>query len=132
MMMNKDIYLKELNTLSEYRRIHSLNVSKEAVRLAEKYGADAEKAEIAGLLHDITKEMDDETQLKIIESGGIMLTAVEKASPQLYHAMSASVYVRTHFGIEDDDICSAIRYHTTARANMSDLLSGFYQRGQKV
>lgn len=118
-MMNKDIYLKELNKLSDYRRIHSLNVSAEAVRLAAKYGADEEKAEIAGLLHDITKEMDHETQLKIIENGGIMLSAVEKASPQLYHAMSASVYVRDHFGIEDEDICRAIRYHTTARANMS-------------
>ena len=28
----------------------------EAVRLAEKYGADVEKAKIAGILHDITKE----------------------------------------------------------------------------
>ena len=117
--MDKELYLKELNTLSDYRRIHSLNVSKEAVRLASKYGADIEKAEIAGLLHDITKEMDDKTQLKIIENGGIMLSCVEKASPQLFHAMSASVYVKTHFGIEDEDIINAIRYHTTARAGMS-------------
>ena len=119
MTMNKELYLNEVNQLSDYRRIHSLNVSKEAVRLAQKYGADVEKAEIAGLLHDITKEMDDETQLKIIEDGGIILSAVEKASPQLYHAMSASVYVKTHFGIDDEDIRNAIRYHTTARSNMS-------------
>lgn len=117
--MNIEVYQKELNILSDYRRIHSLNVSKEALRLARKYGADEEKAQIAGLLHDITKEFDDETQLKIIANGGIMLSAVEKASPKLYHAMSASVYVRDHFGIEDEDIRNAIRYHTTARAGMS-------------
>lgn len=119
MKIEKSIIIDELNQLSDYRRIHSLNVSQEAVRLAQKYGADAEKAEIAGLLHDITKEMDDEAQLKIIKDGGIVLSAVEKASPQLYHAISASVYVQTRFGIEDEDICNAIRYHTTARANMS-------------
>ena len=33
--MNFEYYEKELDTLSEYRRIHSLNVAKEAVRLAE-------------------------------------------------------------------------------------------------
>ena len=55
-------YEKELNCLSEYRRIHSLNVAKEAVRLAEKYGADPEKARLAGLLHDITKETPDDLQ----------------------------------------------------------------------
>ncbi len=119
--MNKDLFIEELNTLSDYRRIHSLNVSIEARRLAEKYGADPERAEIAGLLHDITKEFDDETQLKIIHDGGIILSAVEQASPKLYHAISASVYVRERFGIEDEDILNAIRYHTTARAGMSAL-----------
>ena len=114
-------YEKELDCLSEYRRIHSLNVAKEAVRLAEKYGADPEKARLAGLLHDITKETPDDLQLKIIENGGIILTDVERRSAKLWHSISGAVTVRDHYGIDDEDIFNAVLYHTTARAGMSKL-----------
>ena len=114
-------YLPYLDNLSEYRRVHSLNVSAEAVRYAEKYGGDVEKARLAGLLHDVTKETDFDTQLQIIENGGIMLTELEKRSPKLWHAISGACYVRDVIGIDDEDIFNAIRFHTTARAGMSQL-----------
>lgn len=119
--MNTDKYLHYLDSLSEYRRVHSLNVSAEAVRFAEKYGGDVEKARLAGLLHDVTKETDNEKQLQIIENGGIILTELEKRSPKLWHAISGACYVRDVIGIDDPDIFNAIRYHTTARAGMSRL-----------
>ena len=119
--MDTEKYLKYLDNLSEFRRVHSLNVAEEAVRYAKKYGADVEKARIAGLLHDVTKETDGETQLKIIENGGIMLSELEKASPKLWHAISGACYVRDVIGIDDEDILNAIRYHTTGRAGMSQL-----------
>ena len=119
--MNIEQYLSELDALSEYRRVHSLNVSKEAVRFAEKYGADVEKARLAGLLHDVTKETDGDKQLQIIEKGGIILSETEKRSPKLWHAISGACYVRDVLGIDDPDIFNAIRFHTTARAGMSVL-----------
>lgn len=119
--MNTDKYLHYLDSLSEYRRVHSVNVSAEAVRYAEKYGGDVEKARLAGLLHDVTKETDFDTQLQIIENGGIMLTELEKRSPKLWHAISGACYVRDVIGIDDEDIFNAIRFHTTARAGMSQL-----------
>ena len=114
-------YVGELDRLSEYRRVHSLNVSAEAVRFAEKYGGDVEKARLAGLLHDVTKETDTQQQLKIIENGGIILTEVEKNSPKLWHAISGACYIRDVLGIDDEDIFNSVRYHTTARAGMSQL-----------
>lgn len=119
--MNTDKYLHYLDSLSEYRHVHSVNVSAEAVRYAEKYGGDVEKARLAGLLHDVTKETDFDTQLQIIENGGIMLTELEKRSPKLWHAISGACYVRDVIGIDDEDIFNAIRFHTTARAGMSQL-----------
>ena len=119
--MNIEQYLSELDALSEYRRVHSLNVSAEAVRFAEKYGADVEKARLAGLLHDVTKETDGDKQLQIIEKGGIILSETEKRSPKLWHAISGACYVRDVLGIDDPDIFNAIRFHTTARAGMSML-----------
>ena len=119
--MDTEKYLKYLDNLSDYRRTHSLNVAQEAVRLAEKFGGDAEKARLAGLLHDVTKETEGDTQLQIIENGGIMLSELERRSQKLWHAISGACYVRDVIGIDDPDIFNAIRYHTTARAGMSQL-----------
>ncbi|MGN0537547.1 MAG: bis(5'-nucleosyl)-tetraphosphatase (symmetrical) YqeK [Acutalibacteraceae bacterium] len=100
---------------------HSRNVAKEAVRLAKKYGADPDRAEIAGILHDITKETPPDEQLQIMKNSGIVLNDIEKGSQKLWHAISGSAYIKTELGITDEDILNAVRYHTTARAGMSIL-----------
>lgn len=105
--------------MSENRYNHSVNVSKEAVKLAKRYGGDEEKAAIAGILHDITKEMPKEEQLQIMLDSGIILDDIQKNAPKLWHGISGSVYIKKHFGIEDEDILNAICYHTTGRAGMS-------------
>ena len=122
-----DLYkplLKE--RLSEKRYVHSLAVADEAVRLAEKYGADIQKAYIAGLLHDITKNADKQEHFGIFTAYGIALTDVEKSAEKLWHAISGSAYVKHFLNIEDGEICEAIRYHTTARAGMSLLEQVLY------
>ena len=101
--------------LKDARFEHSKNVSKEAVRLAKKYGADVEKAAIAGILHDITKETSEEEQLEIMKKAGIELSPLEANSTKLWHAISGSGYIKIVLGIDDEDI----RYHTTARGGMS-------------
>lgn len=120
--MNIDSYKKIIKSImSEYRYKHSVNVAKEAVRLAKKYGADEEKAAIAGILHDITKENTKEEQLQIMSDGGIILDSVQKISSKLWHGISGSVYIRDNLGITDEDILNAVKYHTTGHAGMSVL-----------
>lgn len=111
------IIIKE--RLSNARYTHCLNVAQEAVRLAKKYGGDVKKAEIAGILHDITKETPPDEQLKIINNAGIILDEIEMSAPKLYHSISGYAYLRDILKIDDEDILNAVRYHTTARANMS-------------
>ena len=120
--MNIDSYKKIIKSrMSDYRYKHSVNVAKEAVRLAKKYGADEEKAAIAGVLHDITKENTKEEQLQIMTDGGIILDDVQKISSKLWHGISGSVYMRDKLDITDEDILNAVKYHTTGRAGMSVL-----------
>ena len=119
----KDI-LKEYLTPKRYN--HSLEVAKEARRLAIKYGCNEEKAYFAGLLHDITKNFSDEKQLQIIRDFDIILTDVELNAKKLWHAITGTAYIKNILKIEDEEILSAIRYHTTAKADMSLLETVLY------
>ena len=112
----KDL-LKE--RLDEHRYIHSLGVADSAKELAVRFGADENKAYLAGLLHDITKNETNERQLKLLESDGIILNQVEKNNPKLWHAMTAPIFIKNELGVSDEEILSAVRYHTTGRASMS-------------
>ncbi len=94
-------------------------VADEAKRLAEKYGGNTEKAYLAGLLHDITKNSDRDEHLQIFNQFGIMLSDIEKNAEKLWHAMSGAAYVEHILKIDDKEIISAIRYHTTAKADMT-------------
>ena len=105
--------------MGEKRYQHSCNVADEAIRLAQLYGADKEKAKLAGLLHDITKETPHEDQLELMNSMGVPLDELTLLSPKLWHAISGAAFVRNIIGVDDDDICNAIRYHTSGRAGMS-------------
>lgn len=112
--------------LNEKRYYHSLCVADEAKRLAEKYGGNAEKAYLAGLLHDITKNAPEDEHLKIFADFGIIPNEIEKGAEKLWHAMSGAAYVEHILGINDPEIIDAIRYHTTAKANMSLLAKILY------
>lgn len=122
-MTEKYIEYKEIlqKRLKPKRYNHSLCVADEAVRLAQKYGGDCEKAYLAGLLHDITKNASADEHLQIFSEFGIMLNDIEKNAAKLWHAMSGAAYVEHFLNIKDDEIISAIRYHTTAKADMTVL-----------
>ena len=112
--------------LTPKRYRHSLAVAEQAVHLAELYGADPDKAYTAGLLHDILKDTDGDSQLQIFKSFDILLDAVEKNAPKLWHAHAGAVFLEHILGIDDADILAAVRYHTTGRAGMSRLEEVLY------
>lgn len=105
--------------LSDKRYHHSVCVSESAGALAKKYGADVYKAEVAGILHDIMKDMPPKDQLMMMTRYDIILSDVERSAQKLWHAMLAAAYLENELQITDRDILNAIRYHTTARENMS-------------
>ena len=107
--------------LTPKRYNHSLCVADEAVRLAQKYGGDCDKAYLAGLLHDITKNATQDEHLQIFNEFGIMLNDIEKSAEKLWHAISGAAYIEHILGIKDQEIITAVRYHTTAREDMTQL-----------
>ncbi len=105
--------------LSDKRYRHSCEVAKSAKRLAKKYGADPDKAEIAGILHDIMKDTDKDEQLKIMDRFGIILNDIEAVTPNLWHQISGAAYVENELNITDPDIVNPIRWHTSGKKDMT-------------
>ncbi len=105
--------------LDEHRFIHSLGVAESAYELSKRFGGDAKKAYLAGLVHDITKNETNERQLQLFSENGIILSQIEKNNPKLWHAMTAPLFIKNELGITDEELLSAVRYHTTGRKGMS-------------
>ncbi len=100
---------------------HSIGVAYTAAAMAMRYDADVQKALVAGILHDCAKCMDHEEQLKIIKKQGLPVTDFELKNPKLLHA-GVGAYLAEHtYGVRDEEILSAIRYHTTGHPDMTKL-----------
>ncbi|ETP68826.1 phosphohydrolase [Planococcus glaciei] len=106
--------------LPENRYNHVRGVVETAVALAEKFNVPAEKARIAAILHDVAKFSDREWMKSIIISENMDPLLLEYHA-ELWHAPVGAYVARTEFGVEDEDVLNAVKYHTTGRAGMSDL-----------
>ena len=121
----KNLSLQELEEIlpafiQPERMAHVLGCRDMALALAEKWGADPEKAQRAALLHDITKALDGAAQLTLCESFGILLDDFSKTHPKTLHAFTGSLVAERIFG-EDADIVQAIASHTTGKPGMNIL-----------
>ncbi|HJB97764.1 MAG TPA: bis(5'-nucleosyl)-tetraphosphatase (symmetrical) YqeK [Candidatus Acutalibacter pullicola] len=105
--------------LTEKRFYHSQCVAQEAARLAQQYGADVEKARLAGILHDIMKDTPPEQQLKILQDSGILLTKTQRHNRKLWHALAGAAYLQQTLQVKDGDIVEAVRCHTSGKKDMS-------------
>ena len=106
-------------SLKHRRFIHSVGVAGTAVSLAMKYGEDVYKAQIAGILHDCAKCYDDGELLTLCRDNKIEITPFEEEHGFLLHAKYGAYLASSKYGIRDDDIINAIKWHTTGRENMS-------------
>lgn len=116
----KQLRAVALSYLKHQRIPHVLGTEQEAVRLAQRYGADVEKAQVAALLHDCTKKLDMPQQLALCRKYGIELDELEQQTLKLLHSKTGAAIARDVFGV-DEEIYSAIWYHTTGHANMTKL-----------
>lgn len=110
-------WLKE--NLNEERYIHSLGTAECAKELAQKLGLNAEKAYIAGLLHDCAKCFPKEKLLDIIHRH-IDVEESEMLNYKTLHAPVSAYYAEHQFGVNDKEILSAIRWHTLGKLEMTD------------
>lgn len=122
--MTRDDIRKEIVPLVGERRLaHVLGTEKECLALAEMFemsDADKEKLAVAALLHDITKSFTDEEHMAFAESRRLCLPGANTDSPKTLHAVTGAYMAEEMFPDNTDDtVFSAIRWHTTGKANMT-------------
>ena len=137
----KDEYVKIQEKLkkrlSEKRYAHTIGVSYTAAAMAMRYGLNVDDAAMAGLLHDCAKYMTDDELIEKCKKYGIECSETEKKNGYLLNAKLGAYYVKEKYGIDNDEICSAVRYHTTGKPVMSDLeaivfTADYIEPGRKI
>lgn len=120
--------LKE--NLSEKRYTHSIGVMNMAVELATFYNADVETAKIAGLLHDIAKEMTSNEKIKYVEDNNITIDEVERINTPILHGKIGADIAKRKYGV-NEQIQKAIEYHTTTDPDM-DIIAKIVYISDKI
>lgn len=119
-MVDLDFYIDGLKKLlNENRFKHSLGVMETAEKLAFRYNADAEKAKIAGLLHDCAKNLSNEELISLAKKYNIQLDDILLRSPFLLHGPVGGYLIGDYFGVYDEEIKRAVALHTTGDKDMT-------------
>lgn len=104
--------------LSEKRVAHVVGCRQAAAELARRWGADERQAQMAAILHDVTKKMSTNEQLRLCEKYGTIISNFEAEHEKTLHAVSGAVVAGAVFGAPTE-VCAAVRWHTTGRADMT-------------
>lgn len=137
----KDEYNKIKEKLSKKLSVkrfdHTIGVSYTAAAMAMRYGLNVDRAAMAGLLHDCAKYMTDDELIEKCTKYGIECSETELRNGYLLHAKLGAYLSKEKYGIEDEEICSAVRYHTTGKPAMSVLeaivfTADYIEPGRKV
>lgn len=119
-----NLYLK--SNLLEKRYIHTLGVADIAKRLAKLNGVSEKKAEIAGLAHDVAKNLSIDKMREMMKENNVIISEIEEKNMNLWHSIVAPIEAKDKLGIDDDEILDAIRWHTTGKEDMSTLTKIIY------
>ena len=112
-------YLVSKNCEKTY--YHCMEVGEYAYQLGERYLTSPEKVSIAGYLHDISAVYPNNQRINVAQKYGIELNEAEMAFPVIIHQKISKSIAKMDFGIEDNEILSAIECHTTLKKNYSDI-----------
>ncbi len=115
-MTNYIQYVMELQTENRFK--HTMGVVNMAMKLAKTYEVDYKQCELAALLHDITKQVDVELQMALLEQ---VDDTYIKSNKALWHAYTGALYARERLNVTDQSILDAIKYHTTGKIGLDDV-----------
>ena len=105
--------------LDEDRYAHTLGVMYTCAALAMVHDCDLIVAQTAGLLHDCAKCIPNKKKLKMCSQHNIPVSEFEQTHPFLLHAKLGAYVARAKYDVTDEEILSAITWHTTGKPEMT-------------
>lgn len=113
--LREDVYQFLVNNGCPKTAEHSLKVGELARKIAIRFGANQESAEIAGYLHDISAVFPSDQRIEVSRALGIEVLHEEEVFPLIIHQKISKEMARDLFNIYDQEILDAIGCHTTLR-----------------
>ena len=120
-----DLRAASYSMVKSKRIPHLRGTEQEAVELAKRWGADPEMARRAAILHDCTKYWSLSKQLSKAREYGILLDQMEQKTLPLLHSKTGAAVAGAIYGMPRE-ICDAICWHTTGKADMTLLEKVLY------
>jgi nicotinate-nucleotide adenylyltransferase len=112
--------------LSRSRYLHSRGVALLAADLCARFGIDPDYGYLAGIAHDICKELSSDRITALALLDGMPISEVEKEKPSLLHARAAACFLESRFSYRNAGVLEAIRLHTFGASRMGDLAKIIY------
>lgn len=122
----KKIQKYTMASVTPERFAHSMRTAQTARLLCRLYGEDEQKGFLAGISHDMCKDMKGSIQVTLVEQEGYTLSDIEKKKNSLLHGRAASVLLMKDFGITDSDILESVCFHTYGKKGMGNLAKIVY------
>jgi predicted HD superfamily hydrolase involved in NAD metabolism len=113
-------------SLNENRFLHLLGVTHTVAALAERHGLDPGRAALAGLLHDLSKQIDPKEIKKDLAGWKIAIPTEDREHPHTWHGLHAAEWARRKLDLDDPEIYEAVSLHTTADAGVGPLTQALF------
>lgn len=104
--------------VSERRYSHCLRVAEQAADLARHWGLDEEKVRMAGLTHDVARDLSAEELAARALRYGVPVGPEEQSNPIILHAPVGAAILRQEWQITDQAVLTAVELHTVAAPGM--------------
>lgn len=104
---------------AENRFLHTCSMADMAVSLAECYKLDTEITWITAMLHDIAKNLTIDEMKNVADKYNYKISELSFRYPQNMHAEIGTLIAENEFGLKDRNALNAIKYHVSARPDMS-------------
>ncbi len=118
-----DLYQLVSSLQNEKRYNHTLGVINMAKHLAETYNVQVDKCELAALLHDVTKQIDNDTHQQLLSQVDDQFIV---SQPPLWHSYTGAIYAKEQLGITDGQVLDAIKWHTTGKVTTDPIAQVIY------
>jgi len=125
-------------SLSLERFLHSRNTALMAWDLCRRFSARRESAlrpayklnpelgYLAGIAHDLGKQLGEKELIKLAKSDGRGFSRLEKEKPSLLHGRASAVLLRERFNVNNEDVLEAAALHTLGGKDMGPLAKVVY------